>query len=73
MSPRKLWSLTTPRGDIPCIKAGRLVRYDPVDLREWIDRTKLQGVSESPEGGADCGKHLDRQENRPSNDSVQRQ
>ena len=36
---RTLWELTK-RGDIPCIRIGRAVRYDPRDLAEWIDRQK---------------------------------
>ena len=36
---RKLWELTN-RGDIPCFRIGRAVRYDPVDLRNWITAQK---------------------------------
>ena len=39
ISPRKLWELTNC-GDIPCIRIGRAVRYDPVDLRNWIEMQK---------------------------------
>ena len=35
ISPRKLWELTNC-GDIPCVRIGRAVRYDPRDLRDWI-------------------------------------
>jgi len=41
---RSLWSLTK-RGEIPCVRVGRSVRYDLADLRTWIDQQK--------EGGAD--------------------
>jgi excisionase family DNA binding protein len=39
ISPRTLWELTH-RGEIPCIKIGRAVRYDPEDLRAWINARK---------------------------------
>jgi excisionase family DNA binding protein len=39
LSDRKLWELTN-RGVIPCIRIGRSVRYDVVDLRFWIEQRK---------------------------------
>jgi excisionase family DNA binding protein len=42
ISPRTLWELTH-RGEIPCIKIGRAVRYDPADLRAWINARKDRG------------------------------
>ena len=39
ISPRKLWAMTNS-GEIPCVRFGRSVRYDPADLREWIDQQK---------------------------------
>ena len=39
ISPRKLWELTAG-GDIPAVRIGRSVRYDPVDLRAWIENHK---------------------------------
>lgn len=39
ISERKLWTLTQ-QGEIPVVKSGRSVRYDPADLRAWIDRKK---------------------------------
>jgi hypothetical protein len=39
ISPRKLWSLTAG-GQIPCVRIGKCVRYDPADLRAWIDAQK---------------------------------
>lgn len=39
ISPRKLWSLTNT-GEIPCVRFGRSVRYDPRDLVEWIASQK---------------------------------
>ena len=46
VSPRKLWELTN-RGVIPSVRIGRCVRYDPGDLRRWINKQK-------PRNG-DCG------------------
>ena len=39
LSPRKLWSLTASR-QIPCVRVGRCVRYDPRDLQTWVDQQK---------------------------------
>ncbi len=39
ISPRTLWSLTKRRM-IPCVKRGRIVRYDPRDLSSFIDAQK---------------------------------
>ena len=37
--PRTLWQLRTD-GEIPCIRVGRAVRYDPADLRAWVARNR---------------------------------
>ena len=39
ISPRTLWGLTS-NGELPCLRIGRAVRYDPRDLTCWIDRRK---------------------------------
>ena len=39
ISPRKLWSLTAC-GDVKCVRIDRAVRYDPSDLRAWIESKK---------------------------------
>lgn len=39
ISDRKLWSLTAS-GQMPCVRVGRRVLYDPTDLRDWIDNLK---------------------------------
>ncbi len=39
ISSRTLWALTD-RGEIPCIRIGRAVRYDPRDLTAWISKKK---------------------------------
>ena len=42
--PKTLWSITRPRGDLPCVRIGRRVLYDPADLRQWIDAQKRGGA-----------------------------
>jgi predicted DNA-binding transcriptional regulator AlpA len=37
---KTLWSMTEPRGDLPCVRIGRRVLYDRRDLLAWIDRRK---------------------------------
>lgn len=37
ISERKLYSITSPRGPIPCVRLGtRAVRYSIVALEKWI-------------------------------------
>lgn len=36
ISERTLWTLTQPRGPIPAVRLGRLVRYDPRALADWV-------------------------------------
>ncbi len=42
ISERLLWSKTNI-GEIPCVRVGRSVRYDPADLRAWIASMKTSG------------------------------
>lgn len=44
VSPRTLWTLTQS-GQIPSIKIGRLVRYDPEALRRWIEKMGDQAAA----------------------------
>lgn len=39
ISLRSLWARTR-RDDIPCVRIGRSVRYDPIDVRRFIAQTK---------------------------------
>ena len=39
---KTLWTLTD-RGEIPVVKIGRSVRYDPQDLSHWIEKNKRIG------------------------------
>lgn len=36
---KTLWALTKS-GEIPVVRIGRSVRYDPRDLSRWIDKVK---------------------------------
>lgn len=40
ISERKLWEISSPRGPVPCLRIGRVVRYDLADLRAWIESQK---------------------------------
>ena len=42
ISPRKLWGMTAS-GEIPHVRLGRCVRYDPRDLEAEIERRKKGG------------------------------
>lgn len=35
---KTLWSMTHPRGPIPCLRLGRSVRYPVEALREYVAR-----------------------------------
>lgn len=36
ISPRTLWAMTKPRGTIPAVRIGKLVRYSPMSLHVWV-------------------------------------
>ena len=49
ISERTLWGLTQS-GEIPCVRIGRSVRYDPADLRAWIEsRKEASAATREPE------------------------
>jgi excisionase family DNA binding protein len=50
ISDRTLWKLTK-EGNIPCVRIGRAVRYDPADIRTWIDAQKNK--AQCPESTAE--------------------
>jgi excisionase family DNA binding protein len=43
ISERTLWSMTKT-GEISVVRIGRTVRYDPHDLRRWIETKKTTGA-----------------------------
>lgn len=40
---KTLWSITRPRGDLPCVRIGRRVLYAVDELRRWIDAQEKGG------------------------------
>jgi excisionase family DNA binding protein len=42
ISERHLWAITA-RGDLPCIKLGRTVRYAIEDIEAYLKRSKSGG------------------------------
>ena len=38
VSPRTLWGITSPRGDLHCVRIGSAVRYRLSDLDSWIEQ-----------------------------------
>ena len=47
ISESLLWKHTAPRGNIPCVKIGRAVRYRPADLERWAERTAAESEREA--------------------------
>lgn len=43
---RKLWSLTAPRGPIPCVRVGTCVLYPTDALHAWLVEQAVKGVSQ---------------------------
>lgn len=43
VSERMLWTLTN-QGEVPAIRIGRSVRYDPADIWAYVDRKRTGGV-----------------------------
>lgn len=54
ISPRSLWT-RMDRGEIPCVRIGRSVRYDLADLQAWIEAQKKgrQAATEKSENVLD--------------------
>jgi hypothetical protein len=47
VSPRKLWAMTFEESpSLPYVKCGRLVRYSPDDLLEWIASQRKGGQND---------------------------
>ncbi len=40
ISERKLWGLTMPRGELPCVRIARSVRYDGDDLDAFVAKMR---------------------------------
>lgn len=51
ISRKTLWNHTAPRGDrIPAVKLGRVVRYSPAELEQWIAQRLEESKTKSKEG-----------------------
>jgi hypothetical protein len=50
LSPRMIWQLSWPRGDLPCTRIGRRVIYDPDDVAAWLQRRKAETQVEANGG-----------------------
>lgn len=44
ISERTLYALTKT-GEIPAVRIGRAVRYDPRDLTDWIEKAKIRAIA----------------------------
>jgi excisionase family DNA binding protein len=53
LSRRTLWTLTD-RKEIPCVRIGRAVRYDPADLRAWIASRKAETMQDRLDARPPC-------------------
>lgn len=42
MSEKTLWSLTSPRGGLPCVRVGTRVLYFRHQLERWADEQAAQ-------------------------------
>jgi hypothetical protein len=49
ISERTLWSLTAPRGPIPCVRLTRGVLYSVDDLRQWLREQSTGNVQKGGE------------------------
>lgn len=43
ISSRTLWSLTNRR-EIPHLRIGKILRYDPRDIQTWIEKRKREAL-----------------------------
>jgi len=42
VSDRCIWSVTSPRGALPSVRIGRLVRYLPQDVAEYVQTMRVR-------------------------------
>ena len=62
ISSRSLWSLMAS-GDIECVRCGRLLRYRPEALRQWVADHRMSGPGKhvNPKSRSDNGQFQRRQ------------
>ena len=41
--PRTLWAITAPRGTLSCVRVGKSVRYNQLDIDDFIDQHTSKG------------------------------
>jgi len=49
---KTVYTMTSPRGDLPCVRVGTRVLYSVEDIRAWVESRKTRPATE-PEGGAE--------------------
>lgn len=54
VTSRTVWTLVD-RGDLPAVRFGNSVRIDPVDLRDFIARSKTRPCVDSSESATKGG------------------
>jgi hypothetical protein len=53
ISPRTLWSLTSPRGPIPAVRIGARCLYAVKSLQGWIDAQAGDARADGADGKAE--------------------
>ena len=51
ISPKSLYNITEPRGDLACVRlgaTGRILRYDPEVIRAYIKRRQASAANSAP-------------------------
>ena len=58
VSQRTLWSLTAPRGPVPCLRVGagkrQTVLYPVAELQAWLSEQAAVNVAVASKGGDDA-------------------
>ena len=57
ISERYLWEISSPRGPVPCVRMRNVVRYDPADLKQAIERFKHTPPTEGTDEDRDEADH----------------
>ncbi len=53
ISERHLWDMSSPRGPVPCVRMRNVVRYDPADLKQAVERFKQPPPTEGTDEDRD--------------------
>jgi hypothetical protein len=57
ISERYLWEISSPRGPVPCVRMRNVVRYDPADLKQAVERFKQAPSTEGTDEDRDKTDH----------------